>query len=854
MVIERVGQPVTKVVNPLGTVITVSADEDDVSSSQEFECAVEEPPRSVCAEEGPASLSELEPESQSLRNLTKICAEMRSASEPAIDRVPDDNIKDVTTESKTLCVEAARMLEARIDFESEESFREVPTSLSLCAEQGEIPSSPMTQARESQWGKRVAHKSTSNSSNSSTEHANNNAELRERNFSKAKYVVSYDEDSVVLMENKCTEAERQQQQVAANEEQQRQQPSRKASEEKKQQSSKERRRGAKRGDNRARYIVKEHEDSIVVEDTTPQDEGRMEAIDSEPIMIEATTAEAVEPFVELGPIEAAMEDNTTARDAAVPFTMPDGELAFPLLEHPVEGFSSIEYHITDASRCLSTISDEDIEHIQRMEASPAAMIEGGSGERSDEAMDNYELQLPERKTSKSTISDDDLEHIQSSEIIEALSKASKLIEASNKFAEIVCEDVGNLTRNVLSSDDDLEHVTHKEVSESTPQLPAVSPPEAKQSECRSASRGSRKRKDVIVNRETPDTEVRPIASPKGYKSQTPDKDLLSEELDKCAESQEQSLPKKTKVKSTRSSNTSKQAPQQPRDIEIIDIDAMQKAEEMIAVTPECKILEPRTDSATPHSRKSRRNKKHQREAIAACQEVPLASEAPVICAKRKEDDHPPAPPISWSSIVRTNASEAEPVLQEVQEMARVSEQDLASADQQLPEGAHMSVAMEEEKTKEATTAVIENSDCTRRARNTSGRGKKARMRLNEGSSDKPCESEPKAAVIGLEVDAPLAVSIISEETTTSSGVNAPIEADKLCEAKPEGIPAVIYGDDGPNASVIPMDTEEDSGVVREPEKSAIVVSNTVTTTPTPPITTTNASAVKKSKLKKKKRR
>lgn len=185
MLIERVGQPVTKVVNPLGTVITVSADDEDVSSSQELEPALsEEPPRSVCAEEGPASLNDFESEGQALREHTQICAEMRSTSEPAIDSVPDHSIQEVR-ERRALCAQAAVMVGARsaIDFERTEAFSDVPTSLSLCAEQGEIPSSPMTQARETAWKPE---------------------QQTEPSIAKAKYVVSCDDESVVLMENKSS--------------------------------------------------------------------------------------------------------------------------------------------------------------------------------------------------------------------------------------------------------------------------------------------------------------------------------------------------------------------------------------------------------------------------------------------------------------------------------------------------------------------------------------------------------------------------------------------------------------------------------------------------------------------------
>lgn len=188
------GQPITKVVNPLGTVITISADEEDANFSLEFDFAegslVPGPPRSVCAEEGPASLGDLEPESQTLRELTEICAEMSLANEPAIDSIPDENICELK-ECKTLCAEMATMggvQSSSIDFEKEEAFRDVPTSLSLWAEQGEIPNSPMTQAKEAIWRKRSG--------------TTDDNEIHETNISRARYVVNYSDDTVILMENK----------------------------------------------------------------------------------------------------------------------------------------------------------------------------------------------------------------------------------------------------------------------------------------------------------------------------------------------------------------------------------------------------------------------------------------------------------------------------------------------------------------------------------------------------------------------------------------------------------------------------------------------------------------------------
>lgn len=184
------GQPVAKVVNPLGTVITVSADEEDVVSSDSYEMDENlEPLRSLCAEEGPASLDDFRQESQPVKNSTEICAEMRTASESAIDSLASKDIKEVV-EKKALYAEAARLRsKGTIDFDEAEAFTDVQMTLNLCAEAGKIPTSPMTQARDNPWNQKTT----------SVER-----KLQEAKIARAKYVVNYDEETIVFTDNRET--------------------------------------------------------------------------------------------------------------------------------------------------------------------------------------------------------------------------------------------------------------------------------------------------------------------------------------------------------------------------------------------------------------------------------------------------------------------------------------------------------------------------------------------------------------------------------------------------------------------------------------------------------------------------
>ena len=690
------GQPVTKVVNPLGTVITVMADEDDVTSSQEFDDATPEPPRSVCAEEGPASLGDFDNEGQDLKNLTEICAEMRSASEPAIDSVPDESIRDVK-EHKSLCVEAATMNPGRnaIDYEREEAFRDVPTSLSLCAEQGEIPSSPMTQARENTWNKRTAKREDS--------------ELQERTFAKAKYVVNYDEDSVVLMENKATEKPIQQKQQQCKEgtpsggkdsprvegtlepDRASKRPNKLAS------STRANKRSICGVGEQPKYRVHEQEDSIIIEDTTmPQQKQRQfkkienerteepevsksvvteQHEKAEAMVVESRPVdekiEPIESFVDLKDVEINAEEPMEATVAT----------GMPSLPPPLEDISCMDYHVVEASLPVySHQSDDDIEHIHSSEVTQMLeIVDMNKPERCDDFEISPERQ---RKSSKSTISDDDLEHIHSSEIAEVLERGAALMTAVKSFAmeRNDADDFHRVARpakNVLAFDEDVEHVYHSEVSELEPAIDSLSPktsgsrksPEALVADRAPSirSRGSRKRKDVVViDNDTSEAEVTVIMkSVEGWnKSKTPEKDL-AEEIDRCVEPKDlsdqttsQSLPKKTRVRTTKMPSTSstiqKRQSQPASDmIEIIDIDAMQKAEmevasECIVATPECKILEPPV-----RGQKSRRNKKAHIENIVNVETSCVAK--PNI----RETENSGQSSISWSSVVRKPESSAE---------------------------------------------------------------------------------------------------------------------------------------------------------------------------------------------------
>ena len=152
-----VGQTVAKVVNPLGTVVTLSAaeeEEEDLSSPtvQQEEDIVEDlasssssttaaTPSAVCAQEGKYAEPQEQLEGQSLRNNTSICAEMRPADEPAvIDTVSDEAIVELK-EKRQLCAEAAPTKDYYCAFDLDKigGFRDMPTRPMLCVEKGAVP-------------------------------------------------------------------------------------------------------------------------------------------------------------------------------------------------------------------------------------------------------------------------------------------------------------------------------------------------------------------------------------------------------------------------------------------------------------------------------------------------------------------------------------------------------------------------------------------------------------------------------------------------------------------------------------------------------------------------------------------
>lgn len=856
MVVERVGQPVTKVVNPLGTVITVLADEEDISSSQEFDDATPEPPRSVCAEEGPASLGDFDStEGQDLRNLTEICAEMRSASEPAIDSVPDESIKDVK-ERKTLCVEAATMNTGRnsIDFERTEAFRDVPTSLSLCAEQGEIPSSPMTQARENTWSKRTAKREDS--------------ELQERTFAKAKYVVSYDEDSVVLMEKKSSgksqlkeypgQSVKDTTQLEASSRKSEMEPERATKRPGKLSSSA---RATKRSTcgvrEQPKYLVHEHEDSIVIEDTSVPEKVESKKIDisrkessnlgerevedfgaenpstktlpeveveSEPatrrvrgkdrrnsksqraaeasveIEAEAMVVEKLEPveaFVDLKDVAASAEDETvvTLRHDPEPMeamTATGSASLPPGGAPPLDDIICMDYHIVEASTypvveatVYSHQSDDDIEHIHSSEVTQ--MLEIVQSEKS--IRDELEVSpIRQRKSSKGTISDDDLEHINSSELAEVLERGTALLSAVKSFA-VERNDPDDFHRvrsssksSVLAFDDDVEHVYHSEITElqeptsTSPAMDSSSPravPKKSQESERTPSiraRGSRKRKDVVViDSDTSEAEVTVIVKSleSWSKSKTPEKDL-AEEIDRCAEPKDhpsdqttsQSLPKKTRVRTAKSivNPTASQKRQPASDmIEIIDIDAMQKAEMEVAsecsvATPECKILETRHDTPTTRSQKSRRNKKaHIDSAISVeTPAAPMEAQPSATGKLTQESDSPSS--VSWSSVVRKPEPEPEVPVSLPEESStelRVVQQ---VEEKIAPEISEEAVQVECEESSAKVSAVecrvAKSSELPEKIVGSKKRGKKTRIGGGSGA-DSSAGSPVKSAVVEL---------------------------------------------------------------------------------------------------------
>ncbi|XP_054000177.1 uncharacterized protein LOC128887830 isoform X1 [Hylaeus anthracinus] len=679
-VFERVGQPVTKVVNPLGTVITVSADEEDANSSLEFdsaeECHVPEPPRSVCAEEGPASLGDFEPESQTLRDLTEICAEMRSASEPAIDSVPDEDICEVK-EKKLLCVEIAPLANpgsCSIDFEKEEAFRDMPTSLSLCVEQGEIPSSPMTQAKETTWVKRFDRKEEKST--------------HERTVPEAQYVVNCSDDSVVLVENKSAQGRRN---APAH--------CKKAPELERPKKLGRNAPAASSGKREfkapmKKYILKEHEDSIVVEDTREEFKNSCKRKVCEKTILEESKSKSSESKVESSKEtgkskskskSSATQDSKEAKVTVEKESKYSGNIPEPIVElgyvaedtdkaeesksedvdkyksppsESTDDFSSSEYHIVETPCCSKegtlVQSDEDIEHIQRSEITQLQQAECIDGEKCAESP------VMQRKNSKNTISDDDLEYIHSSELVETPDKKSK----EDLQLEAKKSDYDSSASKRTLSDDDIEHVQHSDV------CPVAS--EVVKDDCEKVMKKSqetpveqkpksvKKTKDIVVIESDSSAADVTVIIKESWRSKSVEK---KEDLEECTKDTGigESLSPLKKIKSRQAKTSPSNVPpkRSQAGIEIIDIDAMQKAEMEVLTdavsAPECKILSGPEVSVT-RPKKSRKNKKSNTESNP---QFEVSTEPRAVEETAKESSSQKPAEFSWSAIVKKKSISVE---------------------------------------------------------------------------------------------------------------------------------------------------------------------------------------------------
>lgn len=725
------GQPVTKVVNPhTGTVITVSADEDEdaISSLQEYDSAAEEihAPRSVCAEEGPASLGAAdlpdEPASRTLsREHTEICAEMRSASEPAIDSVPDESIRELQ-ERRALCAEMATTTAVLIDYGKEEAFRDVPTSLSLCAEQGEIPSSPMTQAKETLWcsGK-------NNKFDKRGEDYRN--EAHERHLAKAKYVVSYDDESVTLMENKTMQVEMAQ--SGADEKSRK--SSKKIDLEKtlsKKSSSDvsdhaQKRPIEQRTTRMGKHTVRENKEieDVKEEKDTRDDKKRTEtkthkndkvknkeernserdqmtskedeikcAKKNYPINLSKSemTADVTSKKKDLSELASEADKSTDDCDELPPLDPP-----------PMDDFSSIEYQMVEPcnyAAFTSTQSDDDIEHIHASEVMQMR-TKNDNKYKDAGAVGAAQLASPsaQRKNSKSTISDDDLEYIHSSDL--CLDSNSERGDADTiKLARRMSNDSclrKRHSRQTLSSDDDLEHVQHSEIREL--EQKELSTQEAA-TEQGAKSKSSKKQKDITVIEKSESAETAEVTV-----IENPVEENLprSEEIDRCGsadhvndkqtEVTHLSPTRRSKSRSKKATSlwlyTSKRTSQTTDSdiVEIIDIDALQKAEMDAAVVPECKVLLTATETAGTRVKKSRKGKKSHVDSQSSASfsqensstELPQSAPLPLLCSSKvkmaelqeavqeetlvntsksskesRTQDFSPLTEISWSSIVK----------------------------------------------------------------------------------------------------------------------------------------------------------------------------------------------------------
>lgn len=698
------GQPVTKVVNPLGTVITVSADEEDINSSQEFDFAEEshvpEPPRSVCAEEGPASLGDFEPESQTLRDLTEICAEMRSAGEPAIDSVPDENIYEVK-ERKALCVEIASITNpgnSTIDFEKEEAFRDVPTSLSLCVEQGEIPSSPMTQAKEAAWCRKIDKREDRGA--------------HERNVSEAQYVVNYDEDNVVLMENKVAHEKKNTSVHCKTESKKICEFEKVAKKSEKIGSSacSSKRTGTKK------YILKEHGDSIIIEDITCDDSSNncsqkegceksvIEDTDSKnsesksreysketvigkcknksksstaqnykekvEFLVESKSSmKQVEPIIEMDVVieETGKKEDFKPTISADVLTKETDKYKSSTSD---SDFSSSEYHIVDTPCCnkhgASIQSDEDIEHIQSCEI---AQLQQAECIDSDKCVDVISCAgsspVMQRKNSKNTISDDDIEYIHASELVET---SDKICKDDPKFEISKASDIESTTTRSKpsSSDDDMEHIHHSDVYD----VPSERAKDACErstkgsqeitAESALASKNAKKTKDIVViESDTSDADVTVIFKPvDSWKNKSTERKEELEESDNAKDiptTENVSPLRKTKVRSAKTSPSNVASKRSQAGIEIIDIDAMQKAEMKVLIdttsVSECKILAGPEVCGT-RMKRYRKSKKATNESNVQISEASIEPVKPVEDVSKESSSQEPLPEFSWSAVVK----------------------------------------------------------------------------------------------------------------------------------------------------------------------------------------------------------
>lgn len=693
-IIERVGQPVTKVVNPhTGTVITVSADEDEdsISSVQEYDSAPEEihAPRSVCAEEGPASLGAADhladvPECRTLScEHTEICAEMRTASEPtAIDSVPDENIRELQ-ERRALCAEmATRTTSTSIDYEREGAFRDVPTSLSLCAEPGEIPSSPMTQAKEtSLWYGKTGDRFIGDK-------RAEDYHVHERHFAKAKYVVSYDDDSVTLMENKTMRGERNIEMQSSADERTKGSLARKSIVVEDDVTTQKRPVETSRSMRAKKYIVQENEDSVVIEDARCAVPTTRVCTKKEESEVHKKKAESAKDICKIfarekhgetthkngrlksrAPRDSFDESRVTLKNkeikcAKAEFSddteskptkstadvitkgenlaklapkagktglLPDDdddELP-PLDPPPLDDFSSIEYHMVEQCKdaaSTATQSDDDIEHIHVSEVTQIrARIDASDDKCRDDAffgstVTQSSSPVEQRKSSKSTISDDDLEYIHSSEFGGLDSASSGDITYTAISATKASNDRSSRRRHskhALSSDDDLEHVQLSEICEL--ELGAVTSSSQQEMEQQDTkSRLSKKRKDIMVieKSETETAEITVIYNPLEEiwlkSEEMTDKYSPVDHLKDKLEGTSPTRKGKSRISKTAASSSllsGKRASQIVASdiVEIIDIDAMQRADTDADSTPECKILPAATGTRVKKSRKSKKS-------------------------------------------------------------------------------------------------------------------------------------------------------------------------------------------------------------------------------------------------------